>query len=354
MENSSGQGPLSVVPEEIKGLCFGGFLLSFIWGICNRVWISLLTFVPCIGCIMPFVLLFKGREWAWRARRWESIEHFNSVQKKWTVAGLVVLIAVFILGIAAAIAIPAFISARNRAEISAHPAPLEYLGKWEGADGSTISISSDGNGEFKGGNTSVSGGAVTFDAATRMLSIKLLGIGKTWTVEESPHETDGIMEMKLDDMVYRRTAGFTPREASSGESKVENISTNIDSGISMPSENELTALVDSTMVSFKDGVEHKDFSTLYSGASDPLKSQVTLEKFTSSFQSFLDQSIDLSAIDDVYPSFTDEPKLDNDHVMHLTGDFTGKKNTVHFVLGYVHDSTDKWRLISIKVHCSGM
>ncbi len=40
--------------------------------------------------------------------QWESVEHFNSVQKKWSVWGVAIVIGIFVIGILAAIAIPAY------------------------------------------------------------------------------------------------------------------------------------------------------------------------------------------------------------------------------------------------------
>jgi phosphate/sulfate permease len=91
MDNTSGQGKGSAVPEEIKGLSWGGFFWNWIWGLFNQVWLSLLVFVPVVGMAVPFVLLFKGREWAWQSRRWESVQHFNNVQRKWAIAALIFL-----------------------------------------------------------------------------------------------------------------------------------------------------------------------------------------------------------------------------------------------------------------------
>ena len=72
------------------------------WGLFNRVWLSLLVFVPVIGLFVPFVLLFKGREWAWQNKTWESVEHFNRVQRNWTIAGLIPFFLA-IVGIAVAV-----------------------------------------------------------------------------------------------------------------------------------------------------------------------------------------------------------------------------------------------------------
>ena len=33
---------------------------------------------------MTIILGLKGREWAWRNKKWDSLEHFNAVQKKGT------------------------------------------------------------------------------------------------------------------------------------------------------------------------------------------------------------------------------------------------------------------------------
>jgi hypothetical protein len=86
------------VPEEVKGLNWGAFLLNWVWAIGNRVWIGLLgLFVP----IVPFVavyLLIKGNELAWNGpRQWESVEQFKVVQstwQRWAVGVLLLTIAV--------------------------------------------------------------------------------------------------------------------------------------------------------------------------------------------------------------------------------------------------------------------
>lgn len=57
---------------------------------------------------MAVILGIKGRELAWKNNKWESIEHFNRVQKKWSFWG-VLLIGVFGgIGILAGTAIPAY------------------------------------------------------------------------------------------------------------------------------------------------------------------------------------------------------------------------------------------------------
>ena len=88
--NTSGQGSAAAVPEEVKGWSWGGFLLTWIWGIGNNVMIALLALVGPISFIIAIYLGLKGRELAWQSKRWDSVEHFNRAQKNWGIAGLLI------------------------------------------------------------------------------------------------------------------------------------------------------------------------------------------------------------------------------------------------------------------------
>jgi hypothetical protein len=33
--------------------------------------------------VMLFVFVWKGNAWAWRNKRWDSVEHFKRVQHRW-------------------------------------------------------------------------------------------------------------------------------------------------------------------------------------------------------------------------------------------------------------------------------
>jgi len=88
-ENTSGQGELAIVPQEIKGWSWAGFGLTWIWGVFNGVLISLLCLIPFFAFIWAIVLGVKGREWAWRNKKWDSVEHFKNTQRPWDIAGIV-------------------------------------------------------------------------------------------------------------------------------------------------------------------------------------------------------------------------------------------------------------------------
>jgi len=123
--NTSGQGESAVVPEEIKGWSWGAFVLTWIWGVCNGVLISLLCLIPVFGFAWAFVLGFKGNEWAWQNKRWASIDEFKNTQRGWNIAGIV-LFAISMVALAIiipAVVIPIFVFGSACSHISIWPFP---------------------------------------------------------------------------------------------------------------------------------------------------------------------------------------------------------------------------------------
>ena len=104
------------IPDGVKGWSWGAFMLSPIWAIGNRTWIGLLALVPYLGFIMSIVLGIKGREWAWKNKEWESLEHFNRVQRRWSICALG-LLGVFVLAVVMAVALPAYQDYNSRSQV---------------------------------------------------------------------------------------------------------------------------------------------------------------------------------------------------------------------------------------------
>jgi hypothetical protein len=118
--NSSGRGKEAIVPEEIKEWNWGAFLLNGFWGLGNSTYIGLLSFVPFTWTILDIsfwitlipvfvisvMLGFKGNEWAWRNKRWENIEHFQRVQRKWMQVGVLVIIATIVSLVSLVLLVP--------------------------------------------------------------------------------------------------------------------------------------------------------------------------------------------------------------------------------------------------------
>jgi len=129
----------SEIPDELNKWSWGGFWLNWIWGVFNGTWIGLLCFTGVGAFIMPFVLGYKGREWAWKNRKWDSVDHFVQTQKKWDLWGnifgiLSVLISIglvvssiFLGSMAlqeAAVSSPDALNASSESVIASSPPPV--------------------------------------------------------------------------------------------------------------------------------------------------------------------------------------------------------------------------------------
>jgi len=82
----------NAMPDELDRWNWGAFLLNWIWGIGNNTFVALLALVPVLGFFMLFVLGAKGNRWAWRNGRWDSVEHFERVQRAWAKWAVIVYI----------------------------------------------------------------------------------------------------------------------------------------------------------------------------------------------------------------------------------------------------------------------
>ena len=88
----------AAVPEEVKvGFNWGAFLLAWIWGIGNNVWISFVVLV--LPVIWNIYLGVKGNELAWLNREWESVEQFRQTQAVWSKWGWIVFVISLVLSI---------------------------------------------------------------------------------------------------------------------------------------------------------------------------------------------------------------------------------------------------------------
>lgn len=85
---------------HLKRWSWGAFFLTWIWGIRCKVWNSFLCFIPGFGLVWRFILGAKGRKWAWEKGNWKNEEHFEKVQDRWDIAGMIIFIVWVVLNIA--------------------------------------------------------------------------------------------------------------------------------------------------------------------------------------------------------------------------------------------------------------
>jgi hypothetical protein len=215
---------------------------------------------------------------------------------------------------------------------SVKPAPTEYVGFWIGADGATINIRADGTGDYKSGgavNTSVSGGTVDIKDAEKTMSIKLLGMGPTFKIDEPPSGD----QMTLSGIVYKKGG--------------------VAAALEMPTEPELQELVKATIMDFNDAVQSGDFSNFYKKAAKKWQEQSTAGEMKEAFKVFIDnkESFDLKSLSRMKatfePSPTFEPLVD-EKALSLTGSYPTTPKKLRFELKYLKDD-GFWKVASIRV-----
>ena len=73
---------------------WGAFFLSWIWGVFNNVYWTLVALIPIplLGLIISIIAGIKGRRQSWDNGRWcpEEYERFEKKQRSWSIAGIIV------------------------------------------------------------------------------------------------------------------------------------------------------------------------------------------------------------------------------------------------------------------------
>ncbi len=99
-DNRLDAAPVDDIPPGVRGWSWGAFLFNWVWAVGNRTWIGLLALVPYLGFLVAIWLGFKGREMAWKNKKWDSVEHFNKVQRLWSITAIGLILATIALTVA--------------------------------------------------------------------------------------------------------------------------------------------------------------------------------------------------------------------------------------------------------------
>ena len=120
----------------------------------------------------------------------------------------------------------------------------------------------------------------------------------------------------------------------------------------LPPDDELKALASDTLLAFNKAVEQKSFAKFYEERFSPrFREQISLEKFTTLFQTFIDKGYDISNVAKSDPVFETPPAIDSDGLLVMKGQYPTKPNKVTFKLSYVNESS-AWKLMGINVQAT--
>lgn len=100
------------------------------------------------------------------------------------------------------------------------PPPAGYAGSWTGADGTFIAIRADGSGDYKSGNSHITGGSAVIDEGAKTLKISFAGMGPTFTIDKPPAGD----QMTLSGVVFKK--GGAPSSTTTSNALANNQNSN--------------------------------------------------------------------------------------------------------------------------------
>ncbi len=91
---------------DVSGWNWGAFFFSWLWGVFNGVYWPLIMIIlgciPYLGPMVNFIICISlgvnGNEWAWKGKKWDSLDSFKKVQHNWALAVLWVFIISVVCG----------------------------------------------------------------------------------------------------------------------------------------------------------------------------------------------------------------------------------------------------------------
>ena len=213
---------------------------------------------------------------------------------------------------------------------SGTPPPSQYVGFWTGADGTTITIRSDGTADYKSSNTTVTGGGIIVDEAAKTLKITFASIGPSFTIDKSPDAN----QMTLSGVVYKKGGVAAAPE--------------------MPTEPELQDLVKTSLLDFNDAVQSGDFTAFHAKVAKKLQEQKTPDEMKEVFKVFVDgkEHFNLkSSISGMKATFEPSPTFEpfgDDKVLVLKGSYPTTPKKLGFQLKYLKED-GSWKVFGIYV-----
>ena len=118
----------------------------------------------------------------------------------------------------------------------------------------------------------------------------------------------------------------------------------------VPFETEMMRLVTETMLNFEKAIHDKNLLPFYQTMWTK-RTEISYWKFELAYQKFIDDQIDLSAVQTSKPQFVDLPKLDRTSsgiLLVANGNFDTVDGTLPFTFRYIYDHP-KWMLHNINV-----
>lgn len=116
----------------------------------------------------------------------------------------------------------------------------------------------------------------------------------------------------------------------------------------IPSEDQLGALTNRSMMLLAQAVSRDDFSDFYGSIATLWQQQITKDKLREQLVSFIEKKIALTIIEGVSPVFSEKPYFDKDGLLVVNGQYPTKPYRVEFRLDFINEES-QWKLFGFHV-----
>jgi hypothetical protein len=116
-----------------------------------------------------------------------------------------------------------------------------------------------------------------------------------------------------------------------------------------PNKADQVVLVKQSMKDFAVAINNKNMEGFRKTISQLWQKQVTTEQLNKVFAPFIENDIDLTALDPLEPSLDNEAKIDENGVLTIVGRYPTKPSQVTFEQKYIYEGTS-WKLVGLNVN----
>jgi len=115
---------------------------------------------------------------------------------------------------------------------------------------------------------------------------------------------------------------------------------------SVPSEEDLKAMTNSSVLLLARAINNKDFSEFYNATAKVWQSQVTPEALKESFIKYIEQNADLTFVERGSPEFQEKPSIDENGILIVKGSYQAQPSPLNFTAKYIRQESE-WKLVGI-------
>lgn len=117
----------------------------------------------------------------------------------------------------------------------------------------------------------------------------------------------------------------------------------------VPDDATVRRLVQNSLILFSDAIQTESFWEFYENASVAWQKELTEQKLTNAFHSFIDRKVNMGGIVDLQPTFDVPPEITTEGYLVVTGHYATKPYEVHFTLRYIFELPE-WKLLGLNCH----